>query len=188
MEHVDRGLAAGKRMIFVSAHWGNWEIATVATAQYGLSVAQIYRAPNNRRIDALIHRFRETVGSELIPKGAVAARKAIEALHEGRHLAMLVDQKMNDGIPVPFFGRDAMTAPAVAQLARRFDCLVVPARIERLKGARFRLTVYPPLEYRDTGDRNADTLALMTRINAEIESWIRERPDLWFWLHRRWPD
>jgi KDO2-lipid IV(A) lauroyltransferase len=101
---------------------------------------------------------------------------------------VLVDQKMNDGIPVPFFGRPAMTAPAVAQLALRFDCAIIPARVERLKGARFRLTAFPPIEIAKTGNRQADTLAIMTRINAVVEGWIRERPDLWFWLHRRWPE
>ena len=101
---------------------------------------------------------------------------------------MLVDQKMNDGIPVPFFGRDAMTAPALARLALRYKCRVIPARAERLGGARFRLTFYDPMPLPDTGNLQADTLTLMTAVNAQIEAWIRERPDHWFWLHRRWPD
>jgi KDO2-lipid IV(A) lauroyltransferase len=187
-ELVDPLLAAGKSVIFVSAHFGNWEVATLAATQRGLAVAQIYRAANNPMVDSLIAEFRAVVGSELVPKGAVAARQAIEALRHKRHLAVLVDQKMNDGIPVPFFGRDAMTAPAIAQLALRFDCAIVPARVERLKGANFRLTVFPPIELPRSGNRQADTLAIMTRVNAIIESWIRERPELWFWLHRRWPD
>jgi KDO2-lipid IV(A) lauroyltransferase len=185
---VDPLVAAGKRLIFVSAHFGNWEIATIAATQRALPIAQIYRAANNPFIDRVIAGFRGIIGSELIPKGSIAARRAIEALREGRHLALLVDQKMNDGIAVPFFGRPAMTAPALAQLALRFDCAIIPARVERLKGARFRLTVFPPLEIARTGDRQADTLAIMTRVNEILESWIRERPDHWFWLHRRWPD
>jgi KDO2-lipid IV(A) lauroyltransferase len=186
---VDPLIAAGKRIIFFSAHYGNWEVTSAAATQKGLSVAQIYRAANNPLIDDLIAETRGAVGSELIPKGAIAARRAIEVLKEGRHLAMLVDQKMNDGIPVPFFGRDAMTAPALAQLALRFDCAVVPARTERVgRAARFRLIVSAPIEIERTGDRQADTLALMTRVNQEIEGWIRARPELWFWLHRRWPD
>jgi KDO2-lipid IV(A) lauroyltransferase len=187
-EVVDPILATGRRVIFVSAHFGNWEVATLAATQRGLGVAQIYRAANNPIVDELIGRFRAIVGSELIPKGAVAARRAIEALREGRHLAVLVDQKMNDGIAVPFFGRDAMTAPAIAQLALRFDCAILPARVERLRGANFRLTVFPPIEITKSGDRHADLLAVMTRVNAVIESWIRARPELWFWLHRRWPE
>src|SRR5207249_4802303 len=135
---VGQLLAAGRRIIFVSAHFANWEVASLAATQRGLAVAQIYRPANNPLVDRLIGRFRGVVGSELIPKGSVAARRAIEALREGRHLAALVDQKMNDGIPVPFFGRDAMTAPAIAQLALRFDCAIIPARVERLHGAHFR--------------------------------------------------
>ena len=94
---------------------------------------------------------------------------------------------MNDGIAVPFFGRDAMTAPALARLGLRFRCPIVPIRTERLDGARFRFTVLPPLEMADTGDQAADVLTTMTRVNATIESWVRARPEQWLWLHRRWP-
>jgi KDO2-lipid IV(A) lauroyltransferase len=89
---------------------------------------------------------------------------------------------------VPFFGRDAMTAPAIAQFAVRLGCVLVPARTERLTGARFRVTVYPPLELPATGDRGADERAIMVAINQIVEGWIRERPEQWLWLHRRWPD
>jgi KDO2-lipid IV(A) lauroyltransferase len=101
---------------------------------------------------------------------------------------MLVDQKLNDGIAVPFFGRDAMTAPALARLARRYDCIVVPVRVVRLGGAHFRLICDPPLKVPKTADAQADALALMTEVNATIERWIRARPEQWFWLHRRWPE
>jgi KDO2-lipid IV(A) lauroyltransferase len=101
---------------------------------------------------------------------------------------MLADQKMNDGIALPFFGRPAMTAPALAVLALRFDCDVLPARVERLAGARFRLTVYPPLPLPRSGDHHADVAMLMILVNQTLESWIRDRPEQWFWLHRRWPD
>jgi KDO2-lipid IV(A) lauroyltransferase len=187
-ELVDPILAAGRPIIFVSAHFGNWEVATLAATQRGLNVAQIYRSANNPYVDALIVEFRSIVGSELIPKGIVAARRSMEALKEGRHLAVLVDQKMNDGIAVPFFGRDAMTAPAVAQLAMRYNAAIIPARVERLEGAHFRLTVFPEVEVSRTGDRQADVRTTMARVNAVLESWIRERPELWFWLHRRWPN
>ncbi len=101
---------------------------------------------------------------------------------------MLVDQKLNEGILVPFFGRPAMTATALALLALRFDCDVLPARVERPPGARFRLTVFPPLALPRSGDDGADVAALTTTVTAVIESWIRERPEEWLWIHRRWPD
>jgi KDO2-lipid IV(A) lauroyltransferase len=187
-ENIRAQAAGGKGAIFFSGHFGNWEVAPLAVTQAGLGAVEIYRPANNPLVDKLLNRARSVIGTELVPKGTVAARRAIAALQEGRHIAMLVDQKMNDGIAVPFFGHDAMTAPALAQLALRFDCAIMPARVERLKGARFRIVMSPPIEITPTGDRQADTLAIMTAVNAEIESWLRERPEMWLWLHRRWPD
>jgi len=187
LEHVDRAITDARRMIIFSGHIGNWEIAALSAVQYGIPVAQIYRAANNPLVDHMIERFRGD-GGELIPKGTIAARRAIAVLRRGAHLTMLADQKMNDGVPAPFFGRPAMTASALAVLALRFDCDVLPARVERLAGARFRLTVYPPLPLPRSGDHHADVVALMTRVNQTLEAWIRDRPEQWFWLHRRWPD
>jgi KDO2-lipid IV(A) lauroyltransferase len=186
-EHVDRAVATGRRMIVFSGHIANWEIGMLAGVQHGISVAQIYRAANNPLMDRMIARFRGDRG-EFIPKGAVAARRSIAALRRGAHLGLLADQKMNDGIPVPFFGRPAMTAPAIAVLALRFDCDVLPLRVERLDGARFRVTVFPPLPLTRSGEPHADAAALMARVNATLEAWIRDRPEQWLWVHRRWPD
>ncbi len=127
LEHLDRAIAAGRPVIVFGGHLGNWEIAALAAGQYGIDVAQIYRAANNKLVDRMIARFRGTA-SEFIPKGAIASRRALAALRRGAHLTLLVDQKLNDGIPVPFFGRPAMTAPALALLALHFDCAVLPAR------------------------------------------------------------
>ena len=186
-EHIDRAVAAGRRMIIFSGHIANWEIAMLAAVQHGIEVAQIYRAANNPLVDRMITRFRGEAG-ELIPKGRVAARRAIDVLRRGAHLTMLADQKMNDGIPVPFFGRPAMTSSALAVLALRFDCDVLPARVERLGGAHFRLTIFPPLPLPRSGDHHADVTALMTQVNQVLEQWICNRPEQWFWLHRRWRD
>jgi KDO2-lipid IV(A) lauroyltransferase len=141
-EHVDRAVAAGRRIM-------------LAGAQHEISVAQIYRALNNPLMDCMIARFRGDCG-ELIPKGVIAARRAIAALRRGAHLGLLADQKMKDGIAVSFFGRLAMTAPALAILALRFDCDVLPLRVERLNGARFRVTVFPPLPLPHSGEPHAD--------------------------------
>jgi KDO2-lipid IV(A) lauroyltransferase len=187
LDHLDRALAAGRSVILFGGHLGNWEIAALAAGQYGLDIAQIYRAANNPLVDRIITRFRSNRG-EFIPKGTIASRRAVAALRRGAHLALLADQKLNDGIAVPFFGRPAMTAPALALLALRFDCTVLPARVERLGGAHFRLTLYPPLELPRGGDRDADVAALMQAVNATLEGWIRERPEQWFWVHSRWPD
>ncbi len=187
-EHVDRLRDDGIGGIFVSAHLGNWEIASLGATQNGVPLIHIYRSANNPHVERILRQLREPIGGQHFPKGAAGAKHLIRALREGKHLGMLVDQKFNDGIAVPFFGRAAMTAPAAAELALRFGCPLVAARVERLEGARFRLTVHPPLELPNSGDRRADVAETMRRINALFETWIRERPEQWLWVHRRWPD
>ena len=186
-ENIDALRDDGKPGIFFSAHLANWEIAALSVTHRGLPIHLIYRAPNNRWVERLFqHRW--PGGGELIPKGAGGARRALKLMGEGGHLGMLVDQKMNDGIAVPFFGRDAMTAPALAKFALKFDCPVVPTRVERLADARFRITHLAPLVPPRSGDRHADIAAMMAEVNAILEGWIRERPEQWLWLHGRWPD
>lgn len=187
-EHVDQAIARGKPILFFAAHLANWEIATLAALQYGVPLNVVYRAANNPHVERLFREGRGGIAAGLIPKGPEGARLTLKLLRQGRHLAMLLDQKMNDGIAVPFFGRPAMTAPALADLALKFDCTVLPTQIERLGGARFRLTLHPPLGLPRSGDRQADALAVMTRVNAMFEEWIRARPGQWLWLHNRWPD
>ena len=187
-ENIDRLRDDGRPAIFFSAHIGNWEISPLATTQRGLPVDRVYRAANNRLVEWLYRRGRAVVEGALIPKGPAGARLLLRSLKDGKHLGMVVDQKMNDGIAVPFFGRDAMTAPALAVLALRFDCPVVPVRVERLKGARFRITIDPPLDLDATGEHRADVAAAMAKVNGIIESWVREHPEQWLWLHNRWPD
>lgn len=186
LAYIEAALAAGRPIVMFGGHLGNWELAPLAAAQYGLDMTHLYRAANNPLVDRMIARFRG--GGDFAPKGAAGSRRVFAALRRGGHLAMLVDQKLNDGIAVPFFGRPAMTAPALALLALHFDCVVLPVRVERRRGARFRLSIYPPLSMLRSGDRSADAAALMAEVNRTLEAWIRERPEQWFWLHRRWPD
>lgn len=187
-EHI-AAVAPGAPLIFVSAHLANWEVLQGAAARAGRPFAVVYRAIGNPYIDAMVRRFRAaaTPGPPmpLLPKGASGARGALAHLRGGGALAMLVDQKMNDGIAVPLFGRPAMTAPAAAQLALRFGCPVIPGRVLRDGGGKFRAIAEAPITVPATGDRQADIEAMTAAINATLERWIRERPGEFLWLHRR---
>jgi len=130
VENVDLLREDGRPGIFFSAHFGNWEILPLGATQRGVPLDRVYREANNRLVEWLYRHGRATVEGALIPKGPAGARKLLRSLKKGRHIAMLVDQKMNDGIPAPFFGREVMTAPALAEMALRYDCPVVPARIK----------------------------------------------------------
>lgn len=185
--HLAEARRSPRGGIFFSGHVGNWEVAALAPEESGIPVALIYRPPNNPIVDRLIWRARGAVARHRVPKGAVGARDMVRALKAGRHLALLVDQKFNAGIAVPFFGRDAMTAPSVAALAVKYGCPVWPVRVERLAGARFRITVFPKLGIPREGSREENVRAIMAEVNRMLEGWIRDRPEQWLWLHRRWP-
>ena len=186
--YVDAMRDDGKGGIMVAGHLANWEVQPVISRLLGLELALVYRAPNNPLVAKLLVELRNAATTTQIPKGSDGARQLLRVLAKGGHIGMLIDQKMNDGIPLPFFGRDAMTAPAAAQLGMRFDVPLCLALTERLEGARFRVTVLPPMEYPTSGDRNADARIVMERLNHLLEDWVRDRPAQWLWLHRRWPD
>ncbi len=187
-EYVDLLRDDGQAGIFISGHVGNWELNGAVAVARGLPLHLVYRAANNPWVEDLYRQGRRNAAVALIQKGSEGARQALTVLKKGGHLGMLVDQKMNDGVPIPFFGRDAMTAPAMAQFATKFKCPLVPARVERLDGAHFRVTVYPPMDFPHTGDPHDDNRLLLIRINALLEEWVREHPDQWLWVHRRWPE
>ena len=187
-EHIHKARDDSLPGLFFSAHIGNWELVSLAASQLGLPLTRIYRAANNPLINRIILWGRHSIDGELVQKGRDGAEAILRTMRANGHVGLLIDQKMNEGIPVPFFGHDAMTGTALASFALRYRCPLIPARIERLEGCRFRITAYPPMELPDSGDRKADIATLTASCTALIESWVRQRPGQWLWLHRRWPD
>lgn len=187
MEHVAAIRDSGRPAMFFSAHYGNWELNGLAAQHLGLPMLLVYRAANNPLTEELLQGLRAPLGCRHVPKGIKAAREILRTLKNNDRVAMLVDQKLANGIPVPFFGRDAMTAPALAEFALRMNCPMVPAYVERLSGTHFRLTIEPPFWPEKTGDDRRDVYHAMLEVNRRIETWIRKRPDHWFWVHNRWP-
>ena len=183
---IDEILASGRPALLFGGHFANWEVGPSTIHRLmGGSLLSIYRAANNPWVDRML---RWHLGARsAVPKGAEGGRALLRHLRAGGHVAMLVDQKQNDGIAVPFFGRDAMTAPAIARLGYRFGCPLVPVRVERLYGARFRCTIMAPIEMAKTGDATTDVLATMANVNTVLEGWIRAHPEQWLWVHSRWP-
>ena len=177
-----------KAGIIAAAHLANWEVLVGAAAQRGIDTTGVVREPNNPLVRPLIDRLRGAAGGERTPKGATGAKKAIEVLRSDRVLGLLFDQKMNNGIPVPFFGIEAMTTTAPAQLALRFGCPLVAVRMERIGPGRFRMTAQGPLTPPGTGNRQEDVARLTAELNRILEGWIRAKPEDWLWLHRRWPE
>jgi Kdo2-lipid IVA lauroyltransferase/acyltransferase len=185
---VENALATGKGVMFVSGHFANWETMPFAAAQYGVEGGEVYRPLNNPYVDRWMVRQRMKHGpKDQIAKGAQGTRRIFTLLRSNKAIFMLVDQKTNEGLPAPFFGRDAMTTPAPAALALKLDCIILPTRNERLGGARFRMTVGPPVEFVHTGNHEKDIQQLTIKITQRVEEMVRARPSQWLWIHRRWP-
>jgi KDO2-lipid IV(A) lauroyltransferase len=187
-EVLDRLRDDDRPGLLFAGHLANWEMATVAARRHGIDLALVYRDLNNPLIDRRVRDAQRSTGARLILKGHRGARSIISELGSGGHVLMLVDQRLRRGLPTPFMGIPALTAPDVAELAYRFDAPLVPLHVERLGGARFRVTAEPPLALPRTGDRRADVAAALVMVNARLEAWISARPEQWLWVHRRWSD
>lgn len=187
-EQVEALRDDGKAGIVFSAHIGNWEISSVFGVKAGMPLHRIYRPANNPYVEWMFRYFRQKIKGILVPKGMSGFRQIVSLMRKNEHLAMLIDQKMREGISCNFFGYPAMTTPSLASLVLKHDYPAVPLRSQRLKGAHYRVTFEPPLKIEKTGNNDEDTRRFMEKANQVIERWIRDDPSQWLWVHTRWPD
>jgi KDO2-lipid IV(A) lauroyltransferase len=184
----ETAIASGKGVMFASGHFANWEIMPAVATQLGYEGALVYRPQNNPYVDNWVVRQRGKEGpKEHIGKGASGTKRIFTLLRKAKSIFLLVDQKTNEGIPVPFFGRDAMTTPLPAALALKLGAILLPTSNERMGGARFRVRIRNPIQFNSTGDHDEDVRLLTAKITEVIEEIVRERPSQWLWIHRRWP-
>lgn len=176
----------GKGALIFAAHLGNWELPALAAPSYGLASAVLFRRPNIVAIDQAVQNMRSVNMGTLVPTTLDAPMRLAKALQEGIHVGMLVDQNFSRGVDVTFFGRNAKTNPLLARLARQIDCPIHGVRIVRLPNNRFRAELTEELQPARDASGAVDVQGTMQTITSVIEGWIREHPDQWLWLHRRW--
>jgi KDO2-lipid IV(A) lauroyltransferase len=187
--HVDRfiGLFTDEKPALIfSAHLANWELSAVFARNYGLDSAVVVRPPSNRFISELILETRGGMANQLISSQRNTIFSVASVLERGGHLGMLVDQHRRPGVQVMFFGRPCWTNDALARLARNYECPVHGVRVIRLPGNRFRIELTEALELPRDSEGLVDTQATMQKITSIVEEWVREYPEQWLWLHRRW--
>jgi KDO2-lipid IV(A) lauroyltransferase len=185
-EHIEKARAQGRPVIMLSGHYANWEIGVMICAMRGVPLASVYRTPNNPYVDKMLRRLRRPLTSELFPKGREGALGMMRALREGRSIGLLVDQRMNEGIDVPFFGKPALTVDAPAQMALKTNAAMLPVLMTRLGPCRFHMTVLPELTSDETKPFEDRVYELAAQMNLALENHIRNYPGQWLWLHRRW--
>lgn len=186
-EHVDRAMARGKGAIFVTGHLGNWEVIGLAHGWTFGPIAVVARPLDNPALDRRLCAFRAMSGNRVVYK-TDALREVMRALHAGGGVAFLIDQNVQekDGIFVDFFGRPAATTTVAAALAVKTGCALVPARAMIGPDGRYRAVYDPPIEWTPSGDKQADIARITQALTRVIEGWIREHPEQWLWIHRRW--
>jgi KDO2-lipid IV(A) lauroyltransferase len=176
----------GKPALIFAGHLGNWELPAVAAVAHGLDAAILFRRPNSASANKIIEELRAVKMGTLIPAGRDAPIKLAEALRGGQHVGILVDQYFSNGVDVTFFGRKTKANPTLARLLRQIECPVHGVRIIRLPGHRFRGEISEEVKPVRDASGQIDVQGTMQVITSVIEGWIREYPDQWLWLHRRW--
>jgi KDO2-lipid IV(A) lauroyltransferase len=176
----------GKPALIFAAHLANWELPAVCAATHHLDSAVLYRRPNITAIDRWLRDTRTASMGTLIATGLDAPIRISDALKRGAHVGMLVDQYFVRGVEVTFFGRRTMANPLLARLAQHFDCPIHGTRIVRLPGNRFRAELTEEIQPARDAQGKIDIAATTQIITNVVEGWIRENPEQWLWLHRRW--
>jgi len=170
-----------------AAHLANWELPALGSARLGIAATVLFRPPSVRAVADAVIAMRAGCMGTLIPSGFDAPIRLAKALERGGHVAMLVDQHEFRGVDVTFFGRTCKANPLIAQLARHTNCFVRGIRTVRLPdGNHFRGEITEPLDLPRDAQGEIDIQGTMQMITSIIEGWVREHPEQWLWLHRRW--
>ncbi len=185
-EHLRSARAKGKGVIAVSAHLGNWEVGAAVLGHLGHPPTWLLRPIENPVVQDALNQIRATAGIHVITKWG-GLREAIHVLRRGEVLAMLVDQDARDqGVFVPFFGREASTLKSPALLSVRTGAPIVPFAALRQPDGRFLLEIGEGFVAEGSADQEADLERATARFTKVIEDWIRRFPEQWLWVHRRW--
>jgi len=186
-ERHDQIMASGTAAIGFAAHLANWELPGVGAKLIGVKSAVLYRRPNIGAVNDVIVKLREPLMGELIATGLDAPVKLARLLQSGVHVGMLADQHYSKGVEVTFFGRPCLANPLVAMLARQTELPIYGMRVVRkADGNSFWGEISDPVQPVRGADGRIEIQGTMQAVTSVIEGWIREHPEQWLWLHRRW--
>ena len=173
--------------VIVTAHHNNWEVVGSAMAKLGIPNASLYSPPTNPYLDKLLLDSRAALNCKLLPRDN-STRGLMRALKQGRTAAMVIDRRVDEGVPIRFFDQDKLSTLLPAKLAFKFNCDLVPVQVERIKDAHFRVTFHPPVTPRNaTADEDSRAVDVIQQVHHLFEGWIRAEPQGWFCSKRLWP-
>lgn len=177
--HIDR--FKDKACIFVSGHFGNFQLIALALKQRGFKVTQVYRQANNPWVDTIMQRFQRQVCHRVVSKQDYSIKAIADALHAGESVLILIDQKFASGPLIPFLGHGAHTTTVPARFSQKYGFPLVPICNTRLENGTFQVECFSPIAVQDSAQD------MMRDVHTHLEQWIQDNPEQWFWIHKRWP-
>jgi KDO2-lipid IV(A) lauroyltransferase len=170
-------------VIFISGHFNNFELMAMHLEKSGIDLAAIYRPLNNKFLNFIMEKIREKyICKNQIKKGISGTKQLLSFFKNKTSIALMIDQRVSQGINSNFFQHEALTTTIPAQFAKKFKCKIVPIYIERTQGVNFKLTIHDPLKYSNNESVESITLSL----NSLLEKMILKNPEQWIWTHNRW--
>lgn len=182
-EILDKIKSENKPVIFISGHFNNFELMAMHIEKSGLEVAAIYRPLNNKFLNFFMEKIRKKfICKHQIKKGISGTKKILNHFKNGTSIALMIDQRLSQGIKTNFFNQEALTTTIPAQFVKKFNCKIVPIYIERINKFNFALKVYEPISY--SKDETIHTIT--SDLNKILEKMILKNPEQWIWSHNRW--
>ena len=182
-EILDKIKNENKPVIFISGHFNNFELMAMHIEKSGLEVAAIYRPLNNKFLNFFMEKIRKKfICKHQIKKGISGTKKILNHFKNGTSIALMIDQRLSQGIKINFFNQEALTTTIPAQFVKKFNCKIVPIYIERINKFNFALKVYEPISY----SKDETIHNITSDLNKILEKMILKNPEQWIWSHNRW--
>jgi KDO2-lipid IV(A) lauroyltransferase len=180
---LDKIRESGEPVIFISGHFNNFEFMAMHIEKSGIDLAAVYRPLNNKFLNFIMEKIRKKyICKNQIKKGISGTKELLLFFKKKTSIALMIDQRVSQGIKSNFFQHIAYTTTIPAQFAKKYKCKIVPVYIERIKNINFRLTIQEPIDYLESESLESITLDL----NSRLEQMILKNPGQWIWSHNRW--
>ena len=183
IENLDKIKNNKKPVVFISGHFNNFELMAMQIEKHGINLAAIYRPLNNIFLNKIMVYLRKNyICKNQLVKGIGGVRDSFKLFKEGVSLALMIDQRLTEGIKVDFFGKNAATTTLPAQFVKKFNAEIIPVHIFRDKNFKFKMKINRPLNF----DENENLESITSKLNKWIEKEIVKHPEQWIWSHNRW--
>ena len=183
LEYLEDIKKNNKKVVFISGHFNNFELMAMQIENLGIDLAAVYRPLNNIFLNQTMEKLRiNHICKKQIKKGKSGTRKLLQLFKDGSSVALMIDQRVSEGLPIKFFNRPAMTTTIPAQLVKKYNCEIVPVYIERFDKIYFKMSINEPIIFEN--DLTLEDITL--KLNTILEKMILKNSDQWIWSHDRW--